>query len=46
MIPDNRKSINNLEDFSVVKEITIGKEATNNLRNKKDAKTLVRQDTL
>lgn len=37
MIPDNKKSINNLEDFSVVKEITIGKDANNIIRNKKDA---------
>jgi hypothetical protein len=42
MIPDNKKSVHNLEDFSVVKEITIGKEASNNIRNKKDAKTLIR----
>jgi hypothetical protein len=36
MIPnnDNKKLINNLEDISVIKEITIAKEnsATNNLR--------------
>jgi hypothetical protein len=40
MIPDNKKLINNLEDFSVIKEITISKE--NNLRNVKEVKTLNR----
>jgi hypothetical protein len=40
MIPDNKKLINNLEDFSVIKEITISKE--NNVRNAKEVKTLNR----
>jgi hypothetical protein len=40
MIPDNKKLINNLEDFSVIKEITISKE--NNVRNVKEVKTLNR----